>query len=60
MSQIEVKIQTNDKQLISGYIPRYMISALNTIYQGIHLTYIELTVENIQFNSSHIFRGSSL
>ena len=60
ISQLEVEIQASDKQLLSGYIPRVVIFALHAIYQGIHLTQIELVAENIQIDISSILKGQPL
>ena len=60
ISQLEVEIQASDKQLLSGCIPRVLIFALHAIYQGIHLTQIELIAENIQIDIRSILKGQPL
>jgi hypothetical protein len=60
ISQLEVDIQASDKQLLSGCIPRVLIFASHAIYQGLHLTQIELVAENIQIDISSILKGQPL
>jgi hypothetical protein len=60
VSVLEVEIQASDRQILSGIIPRVSIFASNAVYQGLHLTQIELTAEKIHINIGAILRGKSL
>jgi hypothetical protein len=60
VSQLEVEIQTSDRQLLSGRIPSVVISASNAVYQGLHITRIQLLAENIQVNIGAVLKGQPL
>lgn len=63
VSQIEnlqVKIEGSDRQILSGYIPRVSIIAKQAVYQGLHLSAVELVGENIRINLGQVLRGKPL
>ncbi|MEI6443874.1 MAG: DUF2993 domain-containing protein [Nostocales cyanobacterium ELA583] len=60
VSHLEVQITASDRQLLSGCIPGVFISTSNLVYQGIHITQIELEAENIQLNVASILKGQPL
>jgi hypothetical protein len=60
VSQIEVEIGSSDRQLLSGCIPSLSIFATNAVYQGIHVTRINLCAKNIQINVGAILKGKPL
>ncbi|TAE53709.1 MAG: DUF2993 domain-containing protein [Nostocales cyanobacterium] len=60
VSQMEVEIGASDRQLLSGCIPIIHIEAKEAVYQGIHVTSIQLTAENIQINIGGILKGKPL
>ncbi len=60
VSDLEVKISGGDRQIISGYIPRVLISASRAVYQGLHLTRVRLEAENIRINIGAMLRGKPL
>ncbi|MBD2435202.1 DUF2993 domain-containing protein [Nostoc sp. FACHB-110] len=60
VSQLEVDIKASDRQLLSGRIPWVSISASNTVYQGLHITRIQLVAENIQVNIGAVLKGQPL
>ncbi|MFM2061056.1 MAG: hypothetical protein RLZZ507_726 [Cyanobacteriota bacterium] len=60
VSQIEIEIGASDRQLLSGCIPSVSIFATNAVYQGIHVTRIQLTAENIQINIGSVLKGKPL
>ena len=60
VSHLEVQITASDRQLLSGCVPGVFISASNLVYQGIHITQIELEAENIQLNVASILKGQPL
>ncbi|PSB02819.1 LmeA family phospholipid-binding protein [Merismopedia glauca] len=57
---IDVKISGGDRQILGGYIPHVSILARQAIYQGLHLTQVELTGENIRVNLGQIIQGKPL
>jgi hypothetical protein len=60
ISEIEIEIGSSDRQLLSGCIPSVSIFASNAVYQGIHVTRIQLLAENIEINIGAILRGKPL
>jgi len=55
VSNLEVKIW-NDRQICNG-IPRVSILAHHAVYQGLHLTQIQLVGEGIRTNLGQGLRG---
>ena len=60
VSDLEVKISGSDRQLLHGTIPRVSISAHHAVYQGLHLTQIQLVGEGIRINLGQVLRGQPL
>ncbi|MDB9539029.1 DUF2993 domain-containing protein [Anabaenopsis tanganyikae CS-531] len=60
VSQLDVEIKASDRQILSGCVPWVSIFATNAVYQGIHLTQIQLLAENIQVNIASILKGQAL
>jgi len=60
VSDLEVKIWGSDRQILSGHIERVSISARHAVYQGLHLTQIQLITEGIRVNLAAILRGQPL
>jgi hypothetical protein len=60
VAQLEVEIKASDRQLLSGCIPGVSISASNAVYQGLHITQVQLWAENIQVNVGAVLRGKPL
>jgi hypothetical protein len=60
VSQLDVEIKASDRQVLSACIPWVSIFASNAVYQGIHLTRIQLIAENIQVNIASILKGQPL
>ncbi|MEA5579676.1 DUF2993 domain-containing protein [Anabaena sp. UHCC 0451] len=60
VSQIEIEMGASDRQLLSGCIPSVSIFATNAVYQGIHVTRIQLRAENIQINIASVLKGKPL
>ncbi|MDJ0737964.1 MAG: DUF2993 domain-containing protein [Nostocaceae cyanobacterium] len=60
VSQLEVEIQASDGEILSGCIPQVSIFASHAVYQGLHLTQIQLVAENIQINIGSVLKGQPL
>lgn len=60
VSQLEVKISGSDRQLLSGQIPQVSVLAHHAIYQGLHLTQIQLIGEGIRTNLGQVIKGKPL
>jgi hypothetical protein len=57
---IDVKISGGDRQILGGYIPHVAILASQAVYQGLHLSRVKLTGENIRINLGQIIKGKPL
>ncbi len=60
MSNLEVKIFGSDRQILTGYIPHVSISARSAVYQGLHLSQIQLVGEGIRINLGQVLRGQPM
>jgi len=60
VQDLQVKVSGGDRQILAGYIPQVMISAQNAVYQGLHLSQIRLSGENIRINLGQVLRGKPL
>jgi len=60
VSHLELKIFGSDRQILSGYIPKVLISASQAVYQGLHVSQIQLGAENIRINVGGVLKGKPL
>jgi hypothetical protein len=60
VAALQFKIQGGDREILTGYIPSVSIAATRAIYQGLHLTDIELEGTNIRCNLGEVFKGKPL
>ncbi|MBD2664940.1 hypothetical protein B6N60_00983 [Richelia sinica FACHB-800] len=60
VSHLEVEIKASDRQLLSGSIPEVSIVANHAVYQGLHITEIQIQAENIRVNIGSILKGKPL
>lgn len=60
VSELKVEIRASDRQILSGCIPWVSIFASHAVYQGLHITRIELVAENIQINIGSVLKGQPL
>jgi hypothetical protein len=60
VEQLHVTIQARDRQLLSGTIPQITLLAQRVIYQGLHLSDIDLTGTNIRVNLPQVLQGKAL
>lgn len=60
VSDLEVKIWGSDRQILSGHIERVSISGRHAVYQGLHLTQMQLVGEGIRVNLAAVLRGKPL
>ncbi|RAM49748.1 MAG: DUF2993 domain-containing protein [Hapalosiphonaceae cyanobacterium JJU2] len=60
ISQLEVEIKASDRQILSGSIPWVSIFANHAVYQGLHITQIQLVAENIRINIGSVLKGQPL
>lgn len=60
VSQLDVEIKASDRQLLSGCIPWVSVFASHAVYQGLHLTQVQLVAENIRINIGSVLKGQPL
>ncbi len=60
LDSLEVKISGRNRSLLTGYIPHVVIWASNAVYQGLHLSQIDLTAANIRINLGQVLKGKPL
>lgn len=57
---LQVEITGSDRQLLSGYIPAVTLAAHQIIYQGLHLSQMQVQGGNIRINLGQVLRGKPL
>jgi len=57
---LQVKIEGGDRRILTGQIQRVGITAHKAIYQGLHLSHLQLVGENIRINLGQVLRGKPL
>ncbi|MCW6037526.1 DUF2993 domain-containing protein [Spirulina subsalsa FACHB-351] len=57
---LQVKIHGRNRQILTGYLPKVSLSAQGAVYQGLHLSEVELTAENIRINLGQVLKGKPL
>ena len=60
IEQLHLDIQASDRQLISGNIPTVSIVAKSAVYQGLHLSFVDLVATNIRINIGAVLKGQQL
>lgn len=60
VEDLQVDIQSGDRALLSGKIDQVMLAARGVIYQGVHLSCVQVSAQNIQVNLGQILRGKPL
>jgi hypothetical protein len=60
VGDLELAIESSDRQLLSGRIPRIGIAAKNVLYKELHLGQIDLEGREIAVNLSQVLRGKPL
>jgi hypothetical protein len=60
IEQLQLKIQSGDRRLLSGCIERVELAAEQVVYQGLQLSRIRLSASGIQVNLGQIIRGKPL
>lgn len=57
---LKLQILGSDRQILKGNIPRVLIAASRAIYQGLHLSQIQLEGSDIRFNLGQVLQGKPL
>jgi hypothetical protein len=57
---LQVNITAGDRQILSGTIPQVHLLAKRAVYQGLHLSHVDLLGQNIRVNLGQVMRGKAL
>ncbi|OIP72990.1 MAG: hypothetical protein AUK43_01640 [Oscillatoriales cyanobacterium CG2_30_40_61] len=60
IDHLDLNIEGSNRSLLSGDIPGVSVVAENAIYQGLHLTQVQLQGSNIRFNLGKVLKGQPL
>jgi len=60
IKDLQVKIVGKNKQILQGYIPQVLLSCDRAVYQGLHLSQIELNGLDIAVNLSEVIKKKPL
>ncbi len=60
LDHLTLDIQATDRSILSGKIPKITLSTDRAVYQGIHLSDLQLLATNIHINLPQILRGKPL
>lgn len=60
IDHLDLRIEGSNRALLSGDIPGVSVAAENAIYQGLHLTQVQLQGSNIRFNLGQVLKGQPL
>lgn len=60
VEQLSIELVGRDRQILAGYLPGISVSAEQVIYQGIHITQVQLSAQDIRINIGQVVRGKSL
>lgn len=55
-TDLQVKIEGKNKQIIQGYIPQVCLSSSKAVYRGLHLSQVELNGMNLTFNLPEVIK----
>jgi hypothetical protein len=57
---LQFKVMGGDRQILSGHIPTVTVTANHAVYQGLHLSRIQLEGTDIRVNLSQVIKGKPL
>jgi LmeA-like phospholipid-binding len=60
IEELDFRIEGGDRQILSGCIPKVAIVARKALYQGLHLSQVDLTGEMIRINLGQVLKGKAL
>ena len=60
VEHLSVVLEGRDRDIISGYLPGVSVSAMRTIYRGIHIGELRLSAQDIRINVGQVVRGKPL
>lgn len=54
LEHLELQLHCGDRQLLGGYIPCVTLQSRRAVYQGLHLSHLQLTGNNIRINLGQV------
>ncbi|MGQ4647073.1 LmeA family phospholipid-binding protein [Lyngbya aestuarii] len=60
VENLQFNIIGGNRQILTGHIPTVSITASHAVYQGIHLSFLELEGKGIRFNLGQLLKGKPL
>jgi len=60
MDHLHLSIEGSNRSLLTGHIPQVSVSTENAVYQGLHLTQVQLQGSEIRFNLGQVLKGQPL
>ena len=60
IDDLQLQIDSGNRELLSGSIPKVFLSAAQAVYQGIHLSRAQIIAENISTNLRQVLRGKAI
>jgi hypothetical protein len=60
VSSLKVHLEGGDRQILSGYLPTVQLKTQKVVYQGLHLSQIELNGSNLRINIGQILKGKAI
>ncbi len=60
LDSLHIEIDGSNRQILSGCIPRVVLTAENAIYQGISLRWVQVTAQQIRLQTGEILKGKPL
>ncbi|MGC9504465.1 LmeA family phospholipid-binding protein [Baaleninema sp.] len=60
VDRLEIDLNGRNRDILSGYVPQVSISARRAVYQGLHLSHIDLCGDRIRVNLWQILKGKPL
>lgn len=60
IEQLQLVIGGKNRQILTGHIPEVFLKADHAVYQGMHLSHIELKAAQIRINLGQVLKGKSL
>lgn len=60
VENLQFRLDGRDRQLVSGYVPRVLLSADRAVYQGLYLSHVQAQAEEIRVNLGQVLRGKPL
>lgn len=60
VADLQIEIEGCDRNLLAGNIPKVSLTAQQAVYQGIHLSHINIVAHRIRVNLKQILKGKPL